>query len=293
VSTTRLFAAAVAIWGTTWFAITFQLGRAPPELSVALRFALASAILLAGCRARGLRLRFAPRVHRELALFGLSMFCASYLAVYRAETYLASGLVAVGYSASPLVNTVVSRLALGTPASPRVIAGGLLGVAGIALVFWPELAHVRAGPGVGLGAALVASAVVASGVGNVFAARLDGLGVNVWQKMAWGMAYGSAGAAAVALLGGEPLRVDVTPSYVASLLYLAVLGSIAAFAAYLTLLERVGSARAGYVGVMTPVVALVVSGLLEGFAWGPLTVTGIAVVVAGNLLVLRRPPSTA
>jgi drug/metabolite transporter (DMT)-like permease len=285
-SSTRLFAVAVAIWGTTWIAITFQLGRAPPEVSVALRFALASAILFGWCRLRGLRLRFPPAVHAQLALLGLFMFCLSYLAVYRAETYLVSGLVAVGYSASPLVNLAISRVAFGTPATRHVVVGGLLGVAGIALVYSPELSRAQ-GPGVVTGALLTACAVLASGIGNVFATRLDRLGVTVVQKMAWGMAYGSTVSALVALGSGEGFSISLTPSYVLSLLYLAVFGSILAFASFLTLLERVGAARAGYVGVMTPVVALAISGALEGFAWGPATVLGIAVVVAGNLVVLR------
>jgi drug/metabolite transporter (DMT)-like permease len=38
---------------------------------------------------------------------------------------------------------------------------------------------------------------------------------------------------------------------------------------------------------MTPIVALAISGLVEGFRWGPSTFLGIAVVVAGNLVVLR------
>jgi drug/metabolite transporter (DMT)-like permease len=286
-TTPRLFATAVAIWGTTWIAITFQLGRAPVEASVALRFALASAVLFGWCRLRGFALRFPAAVHVQLALLGLFMFCLSYLAVYRAETFLVSGLVAVGYSASPLVNAAISRVAFGTPAAPRVMAGGLLGVAGIVLVFSPELAHARATPGVLTGALLTAGAVASSGVGNVFATRLDRLGVNVAQKMAWGMAYGAAGSACAALASGEGLTFSLAPSYVLSLVYLAVFGSVLAFAAFLTLLERVGAARAGYVGVMTPVTALAISGLAEGFAWGPTTFLGIAVVVAGNVLVLR------
>ncbi len=286
-STPRLFAAATAIWGTTWIAITFQLGRAPPEASVALRFAIASALLLGWCRLRGIPLRFPPRVHGQLALLGLFMFCLSYLAVYRAETFLVSGLVALGYSASPLVNAAISRAVFGTPATRGVVAGGLLGVAGILLVFWPELERVQADAGVLTGSLLVAGAVLASGVGNVFATRLDRLGLNVWQKMAWGMAWGSAGSTLAALASGNGFHFSFVPSYLGSLLYLAVFGSILAFAAYLTLLERVGAARAGYVGVMTPVVALAISGLVEGFPWGPTTVAGIAVVVVGNLVVLR------
>jgi drug/metabolite transporter (DMT)-like permease len=288
-STPRLFAAATAIWGTTWIAITFQLGRAPPEASVALRFAIASALLLGWCRLRGHSLRLPVRVHAEIAGLGLTMFCLSYLAVYRAETHLVSGLVAVAYSASPLVNAAVSWVALGTRVSRGVLLGGVLGLAGIALVFSPELRRVRADPGVLAGALLAAGGVLASAVGNVFATRAERHGVNVWQKMALGMGWGAGGSALAGLAGGEGIWFSPTPAYVASLLYLALFGSVLAFAAYLTLLGRVGHARAGYVGVMTPVVALVISGLWEGLAWGPATFVGVAVVVLGNLVVLRVP----
>ncbi|HSN89781.1 MAG TPA: EamA family transporter [Anaeromyxobacteraceae bacterium] len=289
-----LFAACVSIWGTTWLAITFQLGRVPPEASVGWRFALASAVVFGLCLATGRTLRFPLRVHALLALLGLSMFCLSYLFVYHAETILVSGLVAVGYSASPLVNLAVSRIALGVPASGRLAAGGLLGMAGVALVFWPELARFPAdGPALA-GVALTAGAVVASSVGNVFATLVERRGLDVWQRMAWGMGYGAAGCLAAAGLRGERLDFEWTAAYVGSLAYLAVLGSVAAFAAYLTLLQRAGAARVGYVGVMVPIVALAVSGVFEGFRWGPLTVAGIAVAVAGNVLVLRRAePSPA
>ena len=287
VSTPRLFAAAAAIWGTTWIAITFQLGRgaARGQRGAALR-ASPRPCSSPGAGPAGLRLRFPPRVHAELALLGLFMFCLSYLAVYRAETFLVSGLVAVGYSASPLVNAAISRVAFGTPATPRGPGRAPRGGRDRARLL-AGAARVRADAGVLAGAGLVAVAVLASGVGNVFASRLERHGLTVWQKMAWGMAWGAAGSALAALAGGEGFHFSLTPAYLASLLYLAVFGSIAAFAAYLTLLERVGAARAGYVGVMTPVVALAVSGVVEGFRWGPTTFLGIAVVVAGNLVVLR------
>ena len=64
------------------------------------------------------------------------------------------------------------------------------------------------------------------------------------------------------------------------------MGSIATFAGFLTLVGRIGAARASYVGVMAPIVALFVSTLFENFIWHPLTVAGVAVSLAGNVLVL-------
>ena len=102
------------------------------------------------------------------------------------------------------------------------------------------------------------------------------------------MLYGALFSLAVMMLTGKRLDFEATPPYVLSLLYLSILGSIVAFASYLTLLKRIGAARAGYIGVMVPIMALVISAAFEGFRWHPLTWVGIAVSVAGNVIILTR-----
>lgn len=282
----RMFAACVAIWGTTWLAITFQLGGVAPEISVALRFGLAALLLALWCWRRGDTLRFGWATHRRFAAMGLSMFTAGYLFVYYAEQHVVSGLVAVGYCASPLVNQTAYALFMGKPTSRRVTWCGLLGILGIAIVFAPELATLSASKDVLIGAVLTALAVISSALGNVFSSRLEVDQVNVWQKMAFSMAWGAAACLLVALLRGVPTTLRFDFAFVASLLYLTLLGSIAAFAFYLTLLERIGGGRAGYIGVMVPVVALALSAAFEGFQWTVLTWLGVALAVAGNVLIL-------
>jgi drug/metabolite transporter (DMT)-like permease len=111
--------------------------------------------------------------------------------------------------------------------------------------------------------------------------------------MAWSMGYGSLASLAMALALGRPYTVELSASYLLSLLYLSLLGSVIAFAGWLTLVGRIGVARASYVGVMAPVVALLVSTLFEGFVWHPLTLAGVAVSVVGNVLVLGRGTGSA
>jgi drug/metabolite transporter (DMT)-like permease len=82
--------------------------------------------------------------------------------------------------------------------------------------------------------------------------------------------------------------VDWSWSFVASIFYLAALGSALAFGAYFALLRQVGPARAAYVGVMSTVVALLVSAVLEGYDWKAATVAGIALAIAGNAVALQR-----
>src|SRR4051812_7285107 len=155
-----LFIACVVIWSTTWFAITFQLGPIAAEVSVAWRFILASLMVAAFCRVRGLPLGFTRAEHLALALMGIAMFSAGYICVYHAETYLASGLVAVGFSAGPLLAMFGMRLFFGQRLTGRMTLGSLFGVIGIVLVFWPEFARLSKASGVEFGALLTLLAVL-------------------------------------------------------------------------------------------------------------------------------------
>ena len=100
------------------------------------------------------------------------------------------------------------------------------------------------------------------------------------------MGYGGLFALLTAVALGSTIAIDLSPAYLASLLYLTVIGSVAAFGAWLTLIGRIGPARASYVGVMVPVVALIISAVFENLPWHPLMIAGMVVSVAGNVLVL-------
>ena len=207
--------------------------------------------------------------------------------MYFAEEHVVSGLVAVGYSASPLLGMLGLWAFFRTPMTWRITAGSLLGIAGNTLVFWPELGRAHVGNAT-LGAVYTALAVITSTLGSMVAHRNHGADLPLWQTMAWGMLYGALFSLGWALASGQPLAFEPTAPYVLSLLYLTVFGSIVAFASYLTLLKRIGAARSGYIGVMVPIVALVISAAFESFRWHVLTWLGIAISVGGNVVILRE-----
>lgn len=288
-----LFAVSTLIWGTTWYAITFQLAAVAPELGVALRFAFAGALILAFCVWRGIGLRYDRRQHAQIALLGLTNYSVSYILIYHAEQHIVSGLVAVGYAAAPLINMLISRWMLGTPLSRRVTVGGGLGLAGIALIFWPELAALQSNPAVLLGAVQTAIAVLISCYGNVCVGKLYEEGVSGWGPLGLSMLWGGAISLVAALALGVPLTVQASPAFFASFLYLALFGSVLAFGAYFALIGRIGAARAAYVGVMSPVLALLMSAVFEGYDWRLATVLGVLLAVAGNVIALWQPRARA
>ena len=282
------------IWGSTWLVITFQLGVVAAEASIVYRFALAALLLLVYTLARRLPMRFPPRQHAFIALQGTFLFSLNYILVYLAEQNLTSGLVAIVFSMLILSNVVLGAVFLRNPIRPRVVLGGVIGVAGLALVFGPELAGFAQGGGWRLGLLLSAAAVLSASVGNILSARNQRAGLPVVQTNAYGMAYGAAVTLVIAVVRGVPFTFDPSPSYILSLLYLAVFGSVIAFGTYLTLIGRMGVDRAAYIGVIFPLVALLLSMLFEGLNLGAVGLVGVALVAAGNVLVLnRRRPAPA
>ncbi|MCL4257694.1 MAG: EamA family transporter [Anaerolineales bacterium] len=283
---TLLYLIPVFIWGSTWLAIKFQLGVVPPELSVAYRFLLGALILFAYIKWRGLSLRFSRREHMFMALQGLMLFSLNYVMVYFSEMYVTSGLVAVLFSAVIILNVVFGAIFLGNAVQGRVVAGALVGVVGVALIFWPELQDLQVDSLRALGIALGLFAAVSASLGNIVSARNQRAQLPVIQTNAYGMLYGSLVTLAFAVLRGTQFSFDPSLSYVGSLLYLALFGSVIAFGSYLTLLGRIGADRAAYVNVFVPVIALALSALFEGLELGWFEFMGVALVLLGNAVVV-------
>src|SRR5436190_12766097 len=289
-SPVALFMTSTVIWGSTWLAIKFQLGNVAPDASVAYRFALAALLLAGWCALSGRSLRFDARSHAFIALQGVLMFGLNYVGVYWAEVYAKSGLVAVLFSTIVFMNPIGAHFLFGTPLTSRTLVAAVLGVAGVALLFVPELTQASQGGEATLGIALGLGATGVASAGNFAAMRNQRAGVPVLSGTAWGMAYGALVAALVAAARGAAWTFDTSSSYVLSLVYLAVFGSVAAFVAYLTLLQQVGLGPASYVGVATPVIAMLAFTAFEGYRWTPLGAFGVVLAIAGNWLALKPSP---
>ena len=285
-SNPALFLTSALIWGSTWLAITWQLGVVAPEVSVAYRFALAALCIALWCAATGASLRFSRRNHVFLAAFGATLFGLNYIAVYWAERFVPSGRVAVVFSTIVFMNPIGAHFTFRTPLTARTLVAATLGVAGVALLFLPELDAARHGGSAGLGIAFAFGGTVIAVAGNLIAVRNHNAGLPTFPATAWGMAYGTLVAAAVATFTGVAWTFDTRGSYIASLIYLALFGSVAAFGAYLTLLKRIGAGPAAFVNVVVPVVALLLSTLFEGYRWTWVAALGLVLARMGNWLAL-------
>lgn len=287
-ATALLFVLCTLIWGSTWYAITFQLGTVPIEWSVAYRFFLAAGLLLAYCALTGKRLRFSLSEHALFAGLGALLFSVNYMLVYTGTIYLTSGLVAVVFSMMTLTNQFNGAIFLKQRLEPRVVVGAVLGLGGLALVFWPEFERFTLTGATAQGIGICLLGTLSASLGNTLAASARGQSMPIFQFNGFAMLYGAALMAAFALVRDAPPAFDWSAPYLLSLVYLAVLGTVVAFTIYLTLLKSMGLSRAGYIAVAIPVVALAISTLFEGYRWNWQAAAGVALVIAGNLLLRRR-----
>ena len=281
------------IWGTTWYAITWQLGAVAPVVSVVVRFALASVVLFAACLALRLPIRLNRAQHLACLGQGAFAFSISYAFVYAAETRVTSAIVAVIFAALAFLNLGLFRVAAGQKAAPQAWLGAGLGVIGVAVLSGGEVlgAGLDREALIGVGFAIVG--VCAAAGGNYFAWRSQQAQAAIVPGTAWAMAYGAGLLALFALLTGVDWRIEWSLGYALSLIYLSLFGSVAAFLIYFWLARARGYALSSYVSALTPPLALLISVMFEGARFHPIALLGLALVVGGQLCLIRAPRVSA
>lgn len=284
-----LYVVTVAIWGTSWFAMRFQIGQVPELQSIAYRFLLASALLIFWCFATRRRLRFGWRDHLFCAIQGATLFWFNYFLFYVAASRIPTGLLAICFSTIVVMNIANGALFFGTRTERRVWFGALLGLVGLGLVFLPSILGIEFSRAHLEGLILSLVATFSASLGNMVSVRHKRAGMPVVESNALGMGYGALLGLIAAGLFSAPYRFDWGTPFLVSLAYLVIFASVIGFGSYLTLVQRIGADRAAYASVLFPILALLLSTLYEGYRWTPIAGLGILLVLAGNLLVLLRP----
>lgn len=289
-----LYALVVCIWGSSWVGLRLQVGTDVPVLdSVLYRFGLSALVLFGWCLLRGIPLRHNRHQHYAMAAQGILLFAINYVLFYNSARYLPGGLIAILFSTVVIMNLALGALFLGARLDLRVCLGAAFGLLGIGVVFIPELQTLSLESGTAKGIAFALSGTVCAALGMTLSARNQRHGIGVMATNAWGMGYAALALLAAVVVTGTPLRFDTSLTYVGGLLYLSLISSVVAFAAYLTLVGRIGVARASYSTVLFPILALILSTYTDGYHWTWEAFAGIALVLFGNVLVLYRPRPVA
>lgn len=283
-----LYLLTVLIWGTTWIALKLQLGVVAIPVSIVYRFGFAALVLFVILLLSG-RLQKVNRRGQLICLAqGLCLFCINFMCFYTASQWIPSGLIAVVFSTSTLWNALNARIFFRQKVARNVLAGGALGLIGLACLFWPELAGRTASHETLLGLGLALLGTLCFSAGNLLSSLQQKAGLRPLTTNAWGMLYGASMLSVYCLLSGTPFSFEWNTRYIGSLVYLVIAGSVIGFTAYLTLVGRMGPERAAYCTVLFPVVALNISAFAEGYQWTLPALMGLVLVMLGNVLVFRK-----
>ncbi len=282
------YAVIILIWGSAFYAVRLTLDVVPPPVSVAYRCFLAALATAALALYQGAAIRLTPRQMMLTAAQGVPMFGLNYIMFYMAVDRIPSGLVAVIFSTIVIVNVATMALVLRVRTSLRVMFAGVLGVIGTALVAFPDFHAPDLSGALLEGAGLTMIGVVVSSFGQIMAARNLKEGVPLIASIIWGQAWSGVFTVFWCLGFGLPFVMDWSWTYVSAMTYLVLCSSVAGFVLFLRLVERIGPARASYSSVLFPLVALTASILFEGLAVGPALLLGVALILVGNAIALKR-----
>jgi drug/metabolite transporter (DMT)-like permease len=283
-----LYLATILIWGSTWFPIKLQVDYVKPEISVIYRLLIASVLLFGWCWLRKLPLRYTVKDHFFMALFGLLLFGINLTLLYAGSAYITSGLEAIVFSTIVIMNMANGFVFLKRKPDLKVVIGALIGLVGLCMIFWNEVISFDIKTSASVGLLICLAATLCASLGNIISVRNQKAGISVVHANAFGMAYAAVFLIIYVLIRHEPFTFSFTFTYIASLFYLALFGSVFAYGFYLSLLTRVGPERAAYANLIFPVVALLISTVFEQYQWTSRVAMGIGMIFLGNAFILIK-----
>jgi drug/metabolite transporter (DMT)-like permease len=272
-------------WGSTYLAIDIAVQTIPPALMCALRFSVAGLVMLAVCGATGRRILYSPRQIALAAVVGLLLLMGGNLTLSYAELAVSSGLSALIIAITPLWFLVLDSLLLGDHhISRRGKTGLLLGILGLFVLVWPELAAGSMGRREFWASISLIGGSFSWALGSVLARRWQS-GMDVFSSTGWQVLAAGAGNFIFALLNGDLNHVTWGPRSLAAVAYLVVCGSWIGYTAYIWLLEHVPTSKVSTYAYVNPVVAVFLGWLILHERVDRFILAGSAIVVLSVILV--------
>lgn len=282
------------IWGSTWIVIRDQLSSVPAQWSVAYRFLIAAAAMFAVARWNGDPLAPGRGMLTAAGLIGVSQFTINFNAVYMAEHFITSGLVATVFALLMLPNAVLAWLMLGQKPTARFLFASAIAAAGIGLLFAHELRSNPAldGRALAMGIGWTILGLLGASISNVYQARAAVRKLPLFSLLAWSMLIGAAFDVLIAFVLTGPPVIENRIGYWLGLAYLALAASVLCFSIYYPVVRKIGPGKAAYSSAIVPIIAMALSTAFEGFRWTPLAAAGAALAIGGMVLALwtrQRP----
>jgi drug/metabolite transporter (DMT)-like permease len=272
-------------WGSTYLGIDIAVQTIPPALMCGLRFSIAGVVMLTVCGATGRKIRYSPRQIALAAVVGLLLLMGGNLTLSYAELAVSTGLAALIIAITPLWFLVLDSLLLGDHhISARGKAGLALGIAGLFVLFWPELQAGALGHRELWASLSLLGGSFSWALGSVLSKRWQS-GMDVFSATGWQMTAAGVGNFLFAVVNRDLSRVTWTARGLGAVLYLVVCGSWVGYSAYIWLLGHVPTSKVSTYAYVNPVVAVFLGWLVLHERVDRFILAGSAIVILSVILV--------
>jgi drug/metabolite transporter (DMT)-like permease len=271
----------VIIWSTTPLAIKWSAAELSFSGGIFWRILISAVFAFCILTLRGERLFFRPKLWKYYFVASMSI-APNFLLVYWASLSIPSGLIAVMFSTTPFVIGIISYFWLGNNVFTlkRIIALSI-SIIGLVVIFSDQLLVAGEQGLYGIIAMLIS--ILSFSVSTTWMQKA-GADIPILQTTAGGLIF------SVPLLamfwwffdGSSPLNVSLLGG--ASIIYLAVVGSLIGFLLYYFLLHRITAYLASTVGMISPVFAMSLGIFVADEQMGAQLLTGALLVLFGVVL---------
>lgn len=283
-----LYFGVILFWGSSWFAIKFQLGIVPETISIAYRFYIASFILIIFCFFSKITFNLRLNQIKWITLQGFFLFSLNYYFIYLGTNFVKTGLVAVIFSTVSIFVLINGIIFFKEKINNNVLLGALIGIFGLILIFNNELQLYEFNNELIIGIILCLIGTYFASIGMLISQRNHKNNIPLVQNNTLSMFIGATFVLVIASSTGNKIIFDFDIKYISSLFYLSIIGSVLGFGFYLKLLNNIGAGKASYVNVVTPILALFISTLYENYTWDILNSFGLILVIFGNIIIFRK-----
>ncbi len=276
------FALICLIWGSSWLAIKIGLDSVPPFIGAAARFAIALALVFIIVKARGIRVPFDANAQKVYISSSLFAFSIPYALVYWGQQHIPSSMSAILFATFPFLVAFFSHLRLPEePLNRFKLIGIVIGFIGVFVIFSSEITADFEGPFLGMLAILMTAGAQAF---NTVTVRKYGRDIHPLAINVVGMSFGLVFLATLGFLTEETSEIVVDEKAIGSVLYLAIFGTVVTFTTFFWLLKHMEAVFLSLTAFVTPVVAVLLGGIVLGEKLGVHTFVGAGLVLTGILV---------
>ncbi|WP_121809755.1 EamA family transporter [Mucilaginibacter kameinonensis] len=284
------FAIVYIVWGSTYFFIKMAVAGFPPLLLGAMRFFTAGLLLMAWCAIKGEKI-FVKQNILHAAVSGFLLLVIGNGAVIWAEQTLPSAMVAIMVTSPPIWFVLLDKPNWGSNfKSKSTITGLIIGFIGVILLFRDQIEDVLGsanGASKLPGMLLLLFGTLGWASGSLYSKHYNTKG-SVSVNTAWQMLAAGAFFLPASFLNNEVARVQwnsIPAQSWYALAYLIVFGSIAAFSAYVWLLQVKPATQVGTYAYVNPVIAVLLGVIFAGERVTLIQIVGLVVILSSVLLI--------